>query len=125
MLAYILASHFSCSLLSLLTMRDYPWPGNVRELRNTIERIVLIESGTIITPEHFHKLGMHLDKAPPPIKNETAENGLDYNEITKNLIRDALQTTNGNITEAARLMNIAPHKLRYRIKKYGLTHKRQ
>lgn len=106
-------------------MRGYPWPGNVRELRNTIERIVLIENGTIITPEHFHKLGMHLDKATTPIKTETPENGLDYNEITKNLIRDALQTTNGNITEAARLMNIAPHKLRYRIKKYGLTPKRQ
>ncbi len=106
-------------------MQAYPWPGNVRELRNTIERIVLIEDGTLITPEHFQKLGMHLDKPTATILPETTEGGLDYNETTKNLIRDALQTTNGNITEAARLMNIAPHKLRYRIKKYGLTHKRQ
>ncbi|MDJ0809752.1 MAG: sigma-54 dependent transcriptional regulator [Desulfobacterales bacterium] len=106
-------------------MRDYPWPGNIRELRNTIERIVLIENGEIITPEHFEKLGMRLDKPTAPIKPEPAEGELDYNEATKNLIRDALQTTKGNITEAARLMNIAPHKLRYRIKKYGLTPKRQ
>ncbi len=106
-------------------MQAYPWPGNVRELRNTIERIVLIEDGALITPEHFQKLGMHLDKPAATILPETTEGGLDYNQTTKNLIRDALQTTNGNITEAARLMNIAPHKLRYRIKKYGLTHKRQ
>ncbi len=106
-------------------MQTYPWPGNVRELRNTIERIVLIEDGALITPEHFQKLGMHLDKPAATILPETTEGGLDYNQTTKNLIRDALQTTNGNITEAARLMNIAPHKLRYRIKKYGLTHKRQ
>ena len=106
-------------------MLDYAWPGNVRELRNTIERIVLIENGTIINPEHFHKIGMYLDKPSLPVKNDAAESELDYNEITKNLIRDALQTTNGNITEAARLMNIAPHKLRYRMKKYGLTPKRQ
>ena len=106
-------------------MQAYPWPGNVRELRNTIERIVLIEEGTLITPEHFHKLGMHIDKPSTANIPETTEGGLDYNETTKNLIRDALQSTNGNITEAARLMNIAPHKLRYRIKKYGLTHKRQ
>ncbi len=86
---------------------------------------MLIEDGALITPEHFQKLGMHLDKPAATILPETTEGGLDYNQTTKNLIRDALQTTNGNITEAARLMNIAPHKLRYRIKKYGLTHKRQ
>lgn len=103
----------------------YPWPGNVRELRNMIERIVLIEDGTIITPEHFEKLGMTNHNQTAVTNSETAEGGLDYNEITKNLIHDALQSTNGNITEAARLMNIAPHKLRYRIKKYGLTAERK
>jgi transcriptional regulator with PAS, ATPase and Fis domain len=30
-----------------------PWTGNIRELRNTIERIVLMEEGSIIEPHHL------------------------------------------------------------------------
>ncbi len=99
---------------------EYPWPGNVRELRNSIERIVLVETDNRLTLNHFRNLGM-LDANPPTTPNAPAAAGdLDYNEVTKNLIQDALQKTHGNVTEAARLMNMPPHKLRYRIKKYGL-----
>lgn len=103
-----------------LLMR-YNWPGNVRELRNTIERIVLIESGSILTRDHLRGLCMENEiKAKSP-ETGTDEHGLDYDEVTKDLIREAMKIAGGNVTEAARLMNIPPHKLRYRIKKYGLT----
>ena len=32
---------------------SYAWPGNVRELEHTIERIVILEDGDVIQPEHL------------------------------------------------------------------------
>ena len=100
---------------------SYHWPGNVRELCNTIERIILIEDGDTVTKEHLRILDCRDDikmGAPPqaPVEHE-----LDYNVATKNIIKEAMKTAGGNVSEAARLMNMPPHKLRYRIKKYGLT----
>ena len=100
---------------------DCQWPGNVRELRNAIERIILIETGNVLTSEHFSILGMQKQSKAAGVRPATAENDFDYNEVTKSLIRDAMTITRGNVSEAARLMNIPSHKLRYRIKKYGLS----
>ena len=99
---------------------DYQWPGNVRELRNAIERIILIETGNVLTSKHLHILGTQKENKTADFKPTAAENDLDYNEVTKSLIKEAMKITRGNVSEAARLMNIPSHKLRYRIKKYGL-----
>jgi transcriptional regulator with GAF, ATPase, and Fis domain len=45
---------------------------------------------------------------------------LDYAETIKGLIREALRRSRGNVLEAARLLKMPPHKMRYRIKKYNL-----
>lgn len=102
-------------------LMQYPWPGNVRELRNILERIILTEDGDTLTLEHFQNIGMQSEVIADDLSKKSVEQGgLDYNEVTLNLIREALKITHGNVSEAARLMNIPPHKLRYRIKKYGL-----
>ena len=100
---------------------DYQWPGNVRELRNAIERIILIEAGNVLTSEHLHILGTQKENQTADFNPPAAENDLDYNEVTKGLIREAMKISGGNVSEAARLMNMPSHKLRYRIKKYGLV----
>jgi DNA-binding NtrC family response regulator len=99
----------------------YQWPGNVRELRNTIERIILIEGGNAVTWQHLRILNTSHANKIDALSPEAAGNGLDYNKTTKNLISEAIKTSGGNVSEAARLMNMPPHKLRYRIKKYGMT----
>jgi len=99
----------------------YKWPGNVRELRNTIERIILIEAGNTVTWEHLRILDNSNENKIDALSSEAAENGLDYNEATKSLIREAMKTSGGNVSEAARLMNMPPHKLRYRIKKFDMA----
>jgi DNA-binding NtrC family response regulator len=105
---------------ALAFLAAYQWPGNVRELRNTIERVILIEAGNIITYEHLRILNAPAQNKANALSPQAAENGLDYNEATKSLIREAMKTAGGNVSEAARLMNMAPHKLRYRIKKLGV-----
>ncbi len=101
---------------------EYNWPGNVRELRNTVERIILIENGNALLPEHLHALGSRNGNQTAGTKPRSKPK-YDYQEVTKNLIQEAMESARGNVTEAARLMKIPPHKLRYRIKKYGLTYK--
>ncbi len=103
-------------------LAEYQWPGNVRELRNTIERVILIEAGNTVTWEHLRILDNSDENKIEPLSPEAPEKGLDYNEATKRLIREAMKTSGGNVSEAARLMNMPPHKLRYRIKKYGMAH---
>jgi DNA-binding NtrC family response regulator len=98
---------------------QYPWPGNVRELRNTLERIVLLEEGDALLPEHLSFLSPDLQVA----ESRTVDvcfGSIDYEEVTKSLIQEALRRTRGNILEASRTLNMPLHKLRYRMKKLGL-----
>lgn len=104
-------------------LSDYDWPGNVRELRNTIERITLLEDGTTILREHLPMLqNKGRGKSAPQAEIDSKQDDLDYEATVTALIRRALQRSRGNVQEAARILNMAPHKLRYRIKKYGLSH---
>ena len=98
---------------------DHSWPGNVRELRNTLERIILLESGEVIVPEHLARLQPEQSNAAPAAAGFSG-GLLDYEEVIKRLMQEALRRTGGNVLESARLLNMPAHKMRYRIKKYGL-----
>ncbi|MGB9605496.1 MAG: sigma-54 interaction domain-containing protein [Bryobacteraceae bacterium] len=103
----------------------HDWPGNVRELRNAIERAMILEEGTHITPA---SLPIAISKAEipppssPPAAIEIPESGLSLAENEKLLLLRALEKTNGNQTQAARLLRISRDTLRYRLKKYNLRY---
>ena len=97
---------------------NYTWPGNVRELRNIMERINLLESGNTILPQHLPFPNGTSDSKSPSIDQPIE---LDYENSKKKLIQQALQNSNGNITKAAQILNMPPHKLRYRIKKMNIS----
>jgi DNA-binding NtrC family response regulator len=99
-------------------LMEYAWPGNVRELRNTIERIVLLENGNVLLRHHLPFVHGEAECSAP--SGPSLEGPLDYEEAIKRLIREALERTAGNVLEAARLLKMPAHKMRYRIKKYGL-----
>lgn len=100
---------------------EHPWPGNVRELRNLIERLILSKEGTVITKEHLQ----FLVSAAPVMPAETffllPENGIDFEEMEKSLISQALQKAKWNKTRAAKLLNLSPPTFSYRLEKYGLN----
>jgi len=99
----------------------YHWPGNVRELENTIERAMVlcdgIEIGVNDLPakitERAQNIGVRLGDDNLSIKKHT------YN-IENQLIRKALEKTNGNRTAAARLLEISHRALLYKIKEYQI-----
>jgi two-component system response regulator AtoC len=96
---------------------DYSWPGNVRELKNIIERIMILENTEYIRPEH---LPTELSDAisPKGCGIKLPPEGLDLEEVEKELINQSLQMTSWNQTKAARLLCLSRDALRYRMQKF-------
>lgn len=88
------------------------WKGNIRELKNIIERAVILEEGVWLTEA---SLPYDLQYSFSP-----AENNYDLSLVEKQHILKVLQHTNGNKTEAARLLNIGLTTLYRKIEEYGI-----
>ncbi len=99
---------------------QYHWPGNVRELRNMVERVILLEDGDTLLPEHIAFVSDFKEEKDGGGVTDISDGSLDYEEATKALIKKALKQTMGNVVDAAQLLNMPVHKLRYRIKKFGM-----
>ena len=101
----------------------HDWPGNVRELRNAIERAMILEESAVITPP---SLPIAISRpeagvpAPGPPAAEVSPDGLSLEDNEKSLLTRALDKTNGNQTQAARLLRITRDTLRYKMKKFNL-----
>jgi two-component system NtrC family response regulator len=98
----------------------YDYPGNVRELENAIEAAVVLTRREAIDiddlPYSFHSREgsyVYAEDDPLPTKLEIIE---------KKLVTEALRQTDGNQSQAARLLGISEKNIRDRLKKWGLKH---
>ena len=109
----------STPAIDMLT--SYHYPGNVRELENTIERAVLVCDGNVI---HGHHLPPTLQTAEVTgtLTQVALEQAVEAFE--QDLIKDALKTTRGNRSKAARLLNTTERILSYKIKRYNIEPRR-
>jgi transcriptional regulator with PAS, ATPase and Fis domain len=100
----------------------HTWPGNVRELRNAIERAMILEESALITPASLPIAISHPDGAGAALDTvaEIPSEGLSLEENERSLLARALEKTNGNQTQAARLLRITRDTLRYKMKKFNL-----
>jgi len=101
----------------------HDWPGNVRELRNAIERAMILEDSSVISPASLPLSIGHLAvsaAAVTPVPNQIQETGLSLEDNEKHLILRALERTNGNQTQAAKLLKVTRDTLRYKMKKFRL-----
>ena len=104
-------------------MLSYSWPGNVRELRNAIERAVLLSDGDVLYPSDLPmeiSAGRAADEPPLEEGYIIPRAGLVFDELERNLVKQALLRTNGNRTRAAKLLGMKRDQIRYRIEKFGL-----
>ncbi|MBS4190900.1 sigma 54-interacting transcriptional regulator [Bacillus sp. FJAT-49705] len=98
--------------------KTYDWPGNVRELKHTIEYMMNVCEGEFLTeidlPVMLKQNFMH-SKREKNISSLSLRNNLQ--QLEKELIMDALQQTDGNINQAAKLLEIPRQTLQYKLQK--------
>ena len=105
-------------------LQSYQWPGNVRQLENTIERALTLGAGKELTSDDLPPQVRNKSNRPPqaiglPKDGMELEPYLD--EIRRDLMRQALERTDGVQTQAAEILNISFRSFRYYAKKLELT----
>jgi two-component system, NtrC family, response regulator AtoC len=94
------------------------WPGNVRELRNTMERAMLLHDCEVLDVDHF--------KIAEPVRAEHRPydlpvDGIDFRDLERELIKTALERTQGNQSRAAALLHMTRDQIRHRMAKFDLV----
>jgi len=98
-------------------LMSYHWPGNVRELRNCIERAVLVCEDQVIHSYHLPPTLQTAESSDTEVNMSLKEAVCSYE---KEIIQEALKSSNGNQAQAARLLDSTPRKIRYKVEKYDI-----
>ena len=104
----------------------YSWPGNIRELRNVVQRMALFTDGSIgpndLPPEirEDHPLETILKACSRCFHEEqmTLEEVMAC--LESNMLRQALESSGGNKTQAARQLGLSLSTLRDKLKRHGM-----
>ncbi|MCU4157133.1 sigma 54-interacting transcriptional regulator [Carboxylicivirga sp. A043] len=102
---------------SINMLMVHRWPGNIRELENVIERACIMSKDEVI---HSYDLPPTLQTADST--NTQHEGGMmeTVEQLERQLIRDALTSTNGNVTKAAQKLKVTERMMGTRVKKYKI-----
>ncbi len=100
---------------------DYHWPGNVRELRHLCERLVLLLPGQLLGSEN---LGLRASPrsggSPQDGLVRLPAEGLEFEALEHDLLRQAMVQARGCKAQAARLLGLSRNTLLYRLKKHAI-----
>ena len=102
---------FSAEVMKIF--QNYRWPGNLRELQNCIKRATLLTQGDFVEKSALPAEFFHSEQSL------SEEFSLSENE--KETILEALNRTNNNKTEAAKLLKINRKTLYNKLKSYGIN----
>ena len=103
---------------AVAALADHSWPGNVRELKNAICRALATCSDRKIHPPD---LGLALARTEPAAEEGPLLTIREARETAeRNAIRQAMAATDGNITQAAKLLEVSRPTLHDLIRKHGL-----
>jgi DNA-binding NtrC family response regulator len=101
-------------------MIDYSWPGNVRQLESAIERAILLCEGDLITIED---LPLEVRQESRPAAEgafKLPPEGISFEDVERDLITQAMEQSDYNITKAAKLLGLTFRTLQYRLEKFGI-----
>ena len=102
-------------------LENYSYPGNIRQLESAIERAILLSENNTITIEDL----------PPEMTRESIPasadelfklpaEGVNFEDVERSLIMQAMERTDNNITKSAKLLGLTFRTLQYRLEKFGI-----
>ncbi|MFO0754650.1 MAG: sigma-54 dependent transcriptional regulator [Thermodesulfovibrionales bacterium] len=104
---------------ALRALAEYHWPGNIRQLESVIERAVLMcDSDMAGLNDIRSELKLGHDKGVLDI--EIPDEGINFEELEKELIKKAMVKANNVAARAARLLGMTYKTFWYRMEKFGI-----
>lgn len=122
-------------------LRSHSWPGNMRELKNVLERALVfhappeiqahhIELDMVVEPSYHASSHSVMHHEADYIGNSHGHNGpsamvlpeqgINLEDLERDLLLQALERARNNQTKAAELLGISRHTFRYRLEKHGI-----
>jgi two-component system response regulator AtoC len=98
-------------------LRDYAWPGNLAELSNVVEQVTQNYGPSLVEADDLPSL----DERPSGVDFHLPVNGIDFAELERQLITQALVMAGNNQTRAAGLLGLSRDQLRYRLVKFDIS----
>src|SRR5262249_14878742 len=101
-------------------MAGYSLPGHVRPLEAAIQRAILFGEGDEITLED---LPLEVKQEAKPVAEgafKLPPEGINFENVERDLIIQAMEQTDYNITKAAKLLGLTFRTLQYRLEKFNI-----
>jgi DNA-binding NtrC family response regulator len=96
----------------------YRWPGNVRQLRHTLESMMVLADGDMLTerdlPDEIAEGSM------TGVPNKDLPTGMTMEELEKLAIQKALEQSGGKRTRAAESLGISVRTLQRKLRQYQM-----
>ncbi len=122
---------------ALDALLHYKWPGNIRELENMMERGVILTDNnrsidmyaffpSLVEPTHPLRVTASTGEVQDNVSQSAAGDDLieqlinasvNLDQLESDLLQRAMDKTEGNITQAAKLLGITRPQMAYRLKK--------
>lgn len=96
---------------------EHTYPGNVRELRQVVTRAYVEATGEVVTPSAVERAL----RGPECVASETAEPVHALEKVIRHHIRRTLELAEGNLSHAARLLEIPRSTLQHYLVKYRVA----
>jgi len=101
-------------------LEDYAYPGNIRQLESALERAILLCENDTITVED---LPPEMTNGARPAQSgdlfKLPAEGVNFEDVERSLIMQAMDRTDNNITKSAKLLGLTFRTLQYRLEKFG------
>jgi two-component system nitrogen regulation response regulator GlnG len=116
-------------------LKSYPWPGNIRELQSVVKQALLRATGTVLLPRFLPDATTEPNIASPSssvgfdladfVEQQLGSEVTDiYSEVHRRvdrlLLARVLDHCGGNQHQAAKLLGIARHTLRMKLRDLGI-----
>jgi len=108
---------------ALIALERYAWPGNVRELENAIERAVTLTEGDSIAPTDLPdevQIASHTESLRDEVRAGRVDLESAVLRFESELIREALERSEGNQTRASEQLGITRRLLKLKMDRCGI-----